>query len=218
MNEQEMKQTALATIEQANNFIISTQQDYDNAAEVCKEIKYRANQITDYWKPIKEKAYSSWKEVCNKEKELSEPFTKAESDIKAKMTAFQHAKLEEERLLREEQERWKKEQADKLLQEAAKAESEGKVEHSDYLVELAEQTQNMAFEAPKQHKTIGTATKTVWKARIANASLVPITAAGAIIRPIDESVLNSFAKVTKGNLEIPGVEFYEDVQIAVRTR
>jgi hypothetical protein len=131
------------------------------------------------------------------------------------MTEFQRQKLEEERLQREEQERWKREEAERLLKAAAEAEENGQVEHAEYLIEMAEQTQHAVFKEPKQHKTVGTARKIVWKARVVNESLVPVEFAGAILRPVDTVMLDKLAKASKGSMKIPGVEFYEDIQIAV---
>ncbi len=215
MNEQEQQEQGLTILQQAGACEVANQQDYNNAAEVCKDIKVRIKAIEDYWKDLKDKAYKAWKDICAKEKELLDPYTKAESFIKGKMTAWQRQKMEEERAQREEQERRKREESELLLKEAAKADGEGDTERAGFMFEAAEQVQNMKFEQPKQEKTAGTAVKTVWKARVVNASLVPISIAGAIIRPIDEKVLNDLARASKGNMAIPGVEFYEDIQIAV---
>lgn len=215
MNEQVQKDWALVALSKSKELIINTQQDYDNAAEMCKDIKARIKQVQEYWKPLKEQAAKQHRDICAKEKQLLQPFTSAEADIKRKMTEYQRQKMEEERLLREEQERWKKEETERLLKAAAEAEQEGKTEHSDYLVEMAEQTQNMQFEQPKQVKTSGTAVKKVWKARVVNEKLVPVEIMGTVIRPVDLSALDKLAKFSKGNMSVPGVEFYEDVQIAV---
>jgi predicted phosphohydrolase len=215
MNEQEQRQQALTITEQAKSFTISNQQDYNNAAEICKDIKAKIKTIEDYWKELKDKAYKAWKDICAKEKELLDPYTKAETEIKSKMTAWQRQKLEEERLLREEQERFRKEEAERLLKAAEEAQQEGMTEHADFLVEEAAKVETMKFEQPKQEKTAGTAVKTVWKARIVNEKLVPVELNGMLLRPIDTVLINKLAVSSKGSIKIPGVEFYEDVQIAV---
>lgn len=214
--EENQKNWAVLAVQQSKTLEVNTQQDYDNAAELCKDIKDRVKQIIDYWKPLKDKAFAAHKDICSKEKQLLDPFTRAEADIKSKMVIWQKQKLEEERLLREEQERWKKEQAEKLLEKAAEAEQAGQTERSEYMLEMAEQAQNMTFEAPKQHKTSGTSAPRVWKARVINDTLVPVEFAGTLIRPVDTSTLDKLAKATKGAMKIPGVEFYEDVQIRIR--
>lgn len=215
MNELEQKQTGISTVEMAHSMTVETQLDYNNAAEVCKDIKWKAKQIEEYWKPLKEKAHAAWKDICGKEKQFLNPLSEAENAIKGKMASFQRAKMEQERLLKEEQERFRKEEEARLLALAVKAEEEGKDEHGEYLVEMAQAVHIAKFEQPKKVKTEGTAVKTVWKARVVNPVLVPVSIAGVLIRPIDEKALNNLAKVSKGNMEIPGVEFYEDVQIAV---
>jgi hypothetical protein len=211
----EQKESAGVIISQAQSFVVKNQQDYDNAAEICKDIKIRIKQVEEYWKPLKEAAAKHHKDICAKEKELLSPFTAAETEIKGKMVAYQKQKLEEERLLKEEQERFRKEEEARLLALAVKAEQEGKTEHSEFLMEQAEEIHTAVFELPKQVKTIGTAVKTTWKARVINESLVPVSIAGALIRPVDLKVLNDFARASKGNMAIPGVEFYEDINISV---
>jgi hypothetical protein len=215
MNELEQKQQAITITEQARTFAISTQQDYNNAAEVCKDIKTKIKTIEDYWKPLKDNAHAAHKAICAKEAELLAPFTKAETAIKGKMTTFQRQLMEEQRIQREEQERFRREESERLMKAAEEAQQEGAEEHADYLVEEAAKVEVMKFEHPKQEKTVGTAVKKVWKARVTNAALVPVSISGTVIRPIDEKVLNDLARVSKGNMAIPGVEFYEDVQIAV---
>jgi hypothetical protein len=214
-NEQEQRQEGLTLIPQAKAIIISNQQDYNNAAELCKDIKAKIKQIEDYWKGLKDNAYKAWKDICTKEKELLSPFTNAESEIKGKMTAWQRQKMEEERQQREEQERRKREEAEMLLQEAAKADAEGNAERSEFMLEAAESVQNMKFEQPKAVKTAGTSVKTVWKARIINENIVPVELNGMLIRPIDTALINKLAVSSKGTFKIPGVEFYEDISIAV---
>ncbi len=209
---------ATIAVTQSKSLVVNTQQDYDNASELCKDIKNRINQIKYYWKDTKDNAYKAWKNLCAKEQELLDPFTKAETELKGKMADFQRKKLEEERLLREEQERWKREEAERLLKEAEQAEADGMAEHSEYLVEMAEQTQNMQFKEPPKVKTADTSRKIVWKARVINPSIVPAELNGVIIRPIDTKALDKMAQLSKGNTKVPGVEFYEDIQIAVRTR
>jgi hypothetical protein len=218
LTESTQRDWAALAVQQSKEFTVTDQQSYANAAELCKDIKSRINQITDYWKPLKEAAAKQHKDICAKEKELLTPFSTAETDLKNKMEAWQRQKLEEERQAREEQERRRQEEAELLLKEAAKADTEGNAERSEFLFEAAENVSNMYIPEAKQEKTAGTAAKTVWKARVVNASLVPVSVACAIIRPVDEKVLNDLARASKGNMTIPGVEFYEDIQIAIRSR
>ena len=202
-------------IVRVNAFAVTTQQDYDNAAELCKDVKVAIKKFEDEWEPLKNNAYASWKALCTKETEALKPYRDAETAIKSRMIDFQRKRMEEERIQREEQERFKREESERLLKLATEAAQEGKDEHADYLVEMAEQTQHMVIEQPKAVKTAGTSVKMPWKARVINDSLVPVTFAGTMLRPVDTSTLDKLAKASKGSMTIPGVEFYEDINIAV---
>lgn len=214
--ESKQRDWAALAVQQSETFTVTTQQNYDNAAELIKDIKYKIKQIEEYWKPLKGKAYSAWKDICAKENELLAPFAKAENALKDKMKEFQRKKLEEERLLREEQERFRREEAERLMKAAEEAAKEGMEEHADYLVEEAAKVEVMEFKQPKKHKTAGTSAIKTWKARITNDSLVPVEFAGTMLRPVDTATLDRLAKATKGGMKIPGVEFYEDIQVRVR--
>jgi len=216
LTESTQRDWAAIAVQQSKEFTVSDQQSYTNAAELCKDIKGRINQITDYWKPLKEAAAKQHKDICAKEKELLTPFSTAETDLKNKMAAYQRQKMEEERIQREEAERFKREEADRLMKLAEEAEKEGMSEHAEYLVEEAAKAETMYIPQVKQEKTAGTSAIRVWKARIINDELVPVSVMGATLRPVDLSALDKFAKASKGNMKIPGVEFYEDIQMRVR--
>jgi hypothetical protein len=218
MNEVESKQKdwGLIALEQSKGLEVKTQQDYDNIAEMCRDIKGRVKQIAEYWKPLKDSAYKQWKAICSKEKELLNPFENAEKEIKVKMATYQKAKLEEERLIREEAERAKKEEEERLLALAKKAEAEGREENAEYLLEVAEQVKHSEIKLPKEHKTEGASRRVTWKARVIDKSKVPCEVMGMEIRPIDHQVLNKIAVMSKGKAVIEGVVFEEDVNISIR--
>jgi hypothetical protein len=215
MNELEMRQTGTDLITMAKTYIVETEQEYKNAVEICKDIKSKIKVIEQYWEGLKSQAHKAWKDICTKEKELLEPYTKAETDIKTKMQAWQRAKMEEERLLREEQERYRKEEEARLLALAVEAEKEGKELQVEALIEKAEEIHTAVFKQPEKIIVTGSAVKKVWKYKIVNPALVPIELNGFNIRPIDESILKKIATGTKGQMKVPGVEFFEDVEIAV---
>jgi hypothetical protein len=215
MNELEMQQTGTQLIVQSQGLTISNQQGYTNAVEVCKDIKVKIKAVEEYWEKEKSGAYSVWKGLCAKEKQLLESFTKAETDIKSKMVVWQRQLAEEARVLREDQERYRKEEEARLLALAVEAEGEGMEEHSEYLVDQAQVIHTAVFKQPEQTRVTGSAVKTTWKARIVNESIVPIEMNGMVIRPIDTTLLNKLAAGSKGTLKIAGVEFYEDISVSV---
>ena len=65
-------------------------------------------------------------------------------------------------------------------------------------------------------KLKGTHIRKTWKARVVDADKVPDKIGETVIREINMSVLNEFAKTYQGEFEIPGVEFYQDEAVVVR--
>ena len=63
-------------------------------------------------------------------------------------------------------------------------------------------------------KVAGVVTKEVWKARVVNLALVPEKYVTRVVSKEQMKVLEAIAKATKGPSDIPGVEFYVDVQVA----
>ncbi len=215
MNELEIQQTGTQLISQSQSLVISTELGYSNAVEVCKDIKIKISAIEKYWGPLKTNAFQAHKDICSKEKELLKPYVDAETGIKNKMVAWQRKIAEEASLLREEQERYRKDEESRLMELAVKAAAEGHEEHSEFLVEQAQEMHTAVFKQADQVKVSGSAVKTTWKARVTNADIVPISFAGAVIRPVDTKVLDGLAKVSKGTMVIPGVEFFEDISVSV---
>ena len=89
--EQQLQAAGLAAISEAKSLKIESQQDYERAAAVLIEIKRRAKQMKDYWKPTKEAAKTAHAQVCQREKEMLAPLEEAEKAIKASMAGYQMA-------------------------------------------------------------------------------------------------------------------------------
>lgn len=63
-------------------------------------------------------------------------------------------------------------------------------------------------------KVSGVVTKEVWKARVVDVALVPDKYITRTVAKEQMKILDAIAKATKGPSDIPGVEFYVDVQVA----
>lgn len=112
---------------------------------------------------------------------------------------------------------------DSLKQWQIKLDNEAKALQEKVNKQLAEQAeQNWSDEKPdtvdlyacKQAvipKVEGQYKRSNWKARVINAELVPKE-----FWIINESALDKTAKLTKGEIEIPGVEFYDDFTIVTK--
>lgn len=202
----------------AASIVIENDQQYQEAAEIGKEIKRRAKMVADLFQPIKEAANKAHKAACAREKEMLLPLQNAERAIKASMSAYT---MQQERKRREAEEaarREREEQARKMLEEAVAMEEKGQAAAADAILEdaqiMAETPVAVAAPAPV---TKGVTTKKVWDIQITDPGAVPITVAGVVIRPIDTATIKKLANTSKGQIQIPGVKIIENLQTILRS-
>lgn len=220
IDEEQARQTAdnVALQARASSFTITTDEQYQEAAEIGKEIKRRAKMVTDLFKPIKEAANKAHKAACDREKEMLTPLRDAENAIKASMSRYT---VEQERKRREAEEAARKAQeeaARKALEEALALEAQGKQEAAEAALEEAQVMAETPIVAPAPTPAAkGVTTKKVWDIQIVDPSSVPVSVAGIVIRPVDEMAIKKLANSSKGQIQIPGVRIIERVQTILRT-
>lgn len=215
--EQQLEQSGKQAIETAKALTIASQQDYELGGKYLTDIKARMNQIEEYWKGPKQAAQKAHKELVEREKQMLKPLKEAMDIIKKAMLDYQaavdRARREAEAAARRQQE----EEAMRLVDQAAQAEANGDDQTAAIHMAMAEMVSEMpaapVVEAPT---AAGTSIRRTWKARVIDAAAVPAYANGMEIRPISMSALNNIAKMTKGTMQIPGVEFYLDATMGVR--
>lgn len=215
--ENEQKSSVIKILEQAQLLAINSPTDYDGAAEFTKQVKKLSKRIKDYWKPLKDSARASWQSLVDREKELLTPLDQAETEVKKKMAAYQRKVQEEERAARLLAEKLKREEAERLLAEAEKAAEQGNEMESEILFTQAEiiETSQPAVQV-QAPKATGVSTRTLYRARVIDETKVPVEVAGVVIRPVDLSAINKLAQASKGKVQIPGIEIYEEQSVAVR--
>ncbi len=215
--ENEQKSSAMKILEQARYLNITSAADYEAAAEFAKQVKALSKRIKDYWAPLKKAARDAWQSLVDREKELLKPLEQAEAEVKTKMAAYQRKVQEEERAARELAEKLKREEAERLLAEAAKAAEQGNEMESEILLAQAEIMEASQPAVQMQTpKATGVSTRTLYRARIIDESKVPVEVAGVVIRPVDLAAINKLAQASKGKVQIPGIEIYEEQSVAVR--
>jgi hypothetical protein len=74
--------------------------------------------------------------------------------------------------------------------------------------------------APAAPRQDGESTRKIWKGRIVNIKDVPrdylLIFIGNIPADKMEAAVNTFARSTRGNIPVPGIQFYEEKSLAVR--
>lgn len=217
--ETQLSETGNATVAAATVMQIVDASSYEYAAGFLQEIKRRAKQVAEYWKPAKEKAQAAHKDIVAREKSMLEPLDKAEIIIKRSMGAYQTSIEQERRKQEAEARRKQQEERDRLLAEAVAASEAQDHVGAETNMAMAAMIEDMPVAPVIQSApaAAGISTRKAWKARIVDASAVPIYVNGTEVRKIDESALNAIAKLTKGTAQVPGVEFYEESIITART-
>ena len=212
--ENQLEKSGQMAIVEARSMVIESKQDYERAGKFLVEIKTRAKQIKDYWAPTKAAAKAAHQSVVDREKEMLVPLTEAEKIIKASMVKYQAALEQARREAEEEARRRQQEEADRLLAQAIQSQENGDAVGMA-MAEMVEEMQPP--EIIETAKAVGTSVSKSWKARVVDETAVPAYANGLEIRKINLAALNSIARMTKGTAKIPGVEFFEEMNISARS-
>lgn len=202
----------------AASLVIMNDQQYQEAAEIGKEIKRRAKMVTDLFQPIKEAANKAHKAACAREKEMLLPLQEAERMVKASMSAYT---MEQERKRLEAEETARKareEEARRMLEQAVALDEQGDSEAAAAVLEDAQvMAETPAVAAPAVLVTKGVTQKKVWDIQIVSPGDVPVSFAGVVIRPIDIATIKKLVTASKGKMQIPGVKVIESLQTILRS-
>lgn len=227
LTETEVKQSVNQALTIAENRVVTSNEDYQEAGNARRYIKDALKNITEYWTPKKDQAYKLHKSLVAAEKEMKEPLEKADKTISSRMEDYrreverQQKEAQEAQRKAEEARRKAEEEARRLTEEAANKEEldDDDVEILQMAKEKLEQAESLVESVDYETlltKADGISVRKKWKARVVKEYQVPIAVAGITIRPIDQSALNKLASVSKGQMECPGVEFYQEETTAVR--
>jgi len=216
--EENIRENMMAVVKSARSLVVADDISYQMAAATLKLVFERKKQVQNYWKEPKESAAKSHKVICAKEKEMLNPLTDAEGLLKKSMGDYSMKLEAKRRVEAAEIERLKKTERDRFLADAIAAEQTGDVITVETSLMMAEMVEDMKAVSTSKAmpKADGISIRKTWKARVIDDSKVPSHVVGVCIRPVDMSALNNLARMTKGTAEIPGVEFYEDTNLAVR--
>ena len=204
---------------QAESIIIQTEEDYRNAGEFGRLLKKKSAEVTAFFAPMKKAAHDAHKQVCDREKEMLTPLVNAEKVIKKTMGTWA---MEQERKRKEEEERLRKlaeEEANRLLAQAIEAEASGKTDEARSALANASVIENagksIVVEAP-QVKADGVSMSTDWEIESIDSSQVPTNIAGIEIRPVDEAAVKRLIRMSKGQIEIPGIKYKAVAKMSFR--
>jgi len=187
---------------------INSQESYEVAADALKQIKNRFKEIDTQRKKITSPLDAAKKEAMELFKKPLDQLSEAESILKRSMINYT---TEQERIAREETERLKRlaekqaeEERKKLEARIERAESNGKIEKAEELKEKKESIIpiNVPIVAPSIAKPSGVSYRDKWTAKVVDFSKLTDE-----YKLPNQSMLDKMAQASKGNAQIPGVEF-----------
>lgn len=217
--EKELSNTVSDVESAANNFVVKTAEDYENAGAFGRELKRLAEQVKEYWKIPKDLAHKAHADICSKEKAMLAPIQSAEKVLKDKMSAFN---VEQERIRREAEEAARKaarEAAERKLEEAIALSNSGNNDEAEIALEesaMMEDASSTIILAADKPQAKGVSAKKDWVIKSIDPAKVPVELAGIVIRPVDEKAVMRLIRASKGQIKIDGIEFEETVSMAFR--
>lgn len=218
IDESVLKTEAISLEVRADALSVTNDEEYQDAAEFLKALKEQAGKVKDFFKPLKDAAHKAHKEVCDREKQMLDPLTKAEAVIKKAVGGYL---AEQERKRREAEERARKAakaEADRRLAEAIFLESQGKFEEAEEAAIEAEIIDSVTVAVPvaPTKKVKGVSSSKDWEIVSIDEATVPVDVAGIVIRPVDRGAIMRLVRASKGTIKIPGVTYKEVMKMSVR--
>ncbi|MEZ3438048.1 MAG: hypothetical protein K1W18_04120 [Oscillospiraceae bacterium] len=217
--EKELTSTVSDVENAANDFVVNTAEDYENAGVFGRELKRLTEQVKDYWKIPKDLAHKAHADICSKEKAMLAPIQAAEKVLKAKMSAYN---IEQERIRREAEEAARKaarEAAERKLEEAIALSNSGNDDEAEIALEesaIMEDVSSTITLATDKPQAKGVSAKKDWVIKSIDPTKVPVELDGVVIRPVDEKAVMRLIRASKGQIKIDGIEFEETVSMAFR--
>lgn len=194
-----------AAVTQAQGLAVVDGESYQSAGNVLKSHKTLLKRIDAELDPIIRAQREALDAQRALKKRLTDPVEQAEAIIKGKMLTFQQAeeakRRAEELRLREEA---RKAEEERRLAEAVAAEQNGQPEVAEAII--AEPVVAPPIVLPKATpKVDGISSRKIFKFKIVDERLIPRE-----YMKVDEVKIGQYARMQKGQGNIPGVEFYAE--------
>lgn len=204
-----VEEKALSVPDQARNFLITTNEDFQNADSLLTSWKGIEAEIHSAFDPIVDAAHKAHKEAVAQRKKYLDPIEQGRALLKPKMSAY----ADEQERKRKEAERMAQEEARKREEEAQlatalEAEKSGDTAAAEAII--AAPVEALAVTLPKFTPKVQTTFRESWSAEVTSLlDLVKAIAAGKaplnLVIP-NTVALNGLARSLKGTMAYPGVK------------
>ena len=203
----------------AGQLVVSTDDEYKEAGEFGRMLKGKMADVKSFFEPMKKAAHDAHKQICDREKTMLEPLKNAETILKQSMGAYALKKEQERKAAEEAARRLAQEEAERQLAASIEAEENGDSDAAKAAMmdaEIADNASRMVSIPPEKLKAEGVGTQKDWEIVSIDPSKVPVSLAGMIIRPVDESAVMKLIRASKGSIKIEGITYRETTKISFR--
>ena len=216
MNEIEIKKQSFDIQEVADNVIVCDNDSLNFTFEMIKAIRKHKQIIIEYWKKAKESTKKAYQDISSKEKEMLEVCETSEKLLKDKILKYKQTQDEKQKKLILQAENERKNQVEEALNEAINLESQGKYEEASLKLAESEKLEriSLSLDLSKNQNKINKQKR--FKCKVTDNKLVPCFFDGIEIREINTKKLLEIRKKTP-EVKIPGVEFYQDENLVIRS-
>lgn len=200
----------------ANALEVKTLGDYQQAVAELGRIKATRARIVEYWAGAKSAAFSAWKQVVAKEKQMTDICDKAAEVVNRKALTWKQAAqrqaAEEAARLQAEADEAARRERERLEKQATKLKTPEKA--AERLAEAEMVSAPVITAADPTAGVKGVASRTTWKGDVTDlpallaAAAVPGSVAAGLVMA-NQKAIDGLARATKGVVSVPGVRFYE---------
>lgn len=210
--EEVLKKETSALEVRANTTPVTTDAEYQEAAEFGKMLKAKAAEVTGFFRPMKDAAHKTHKEICDREKLMLEPLSNAERIVKQSMGAYLVEKERKRKEAEEAARRAAEAEANRRLAEAIALEEQGRKEEAAVAIQEAEiidTASSTLSVGAAATKVSGVSARKDWEIVKIDEGSVPINFSGVELRPVDKAAVTRLIRASKGSIKIPGVTYRE---------
>lgn len=192
--------------ERANFITVHSQATLDRANEFLKTIKTFQKQLDDFFDENISRLHKAHKEAKAQKGQFEEPLKEAELIIKTEMRGYL---LEQDRI-RQEAERKKREEEEKVFQKARELEKTGDKQGAE---QMRKEETALTTPLPPVVKAEGTHLMKRWTWEIEDKNKIPRD----YMKP-DELKISGSVRLLKGKTNIPGIKVFQISSVSTRIK
>lgn len=200
----------------AQEISIHGREDLKNAVQILRKIREQREKIVEYWKNAKKSAFTAYKEIVAREKEMLQICDEAENCLYGEILGYVEMQKSVARKIQRDAEKSREKDVEKLLAESEKFRLCGDEKTSEIKRQQAEKIRNLPILSEKIFcPEDGFSFRKTWHARITDEHMVPSYFEGHEVRSID---MKKLLEVRRENpkAKIPGIEFYQSESLVLK--